>query len=1162
MVVFLSLNVNGLNDAHSRSCLWNWLKQSCKNTFIACLQETHLTDDSALALLLKDTSYSFMASHGSRHSAGVAIIFPDCYNVTQTWSVNGRFLQIELSSPELTFRVCSVYAPNHNSDKIPFFEEIASFADIAVPTILAGDFNSVMNRSLDRSNQSGFVYRDSSSDLSNLFDSFGVVDQWRRLNPSTRGYTFFRPDGSSSSRIDLVGVPHSWSPLSPSSLILSCPYSDHSAVICNVRLPSAFQYGRGFWKLNTAVLEEVDYEDRICSFWAEWRTQKQLFSSILNWWDVGKLKIKELSLSYCTSRARKLRFQRSRLNDQINGFKTRIDNGDASLVPDYKRLLSSLAAMDAEEARGEMVRSRIQWAEEGERSSSFFAKLSKSQRSKTTINLIDDEALGKIDDQSGIRGAFGAFYKDLFTREPTDANLQTCLLRNIESCLSADERKSCEGLLSLGECLDALKGMSRNKSPGLDGLPMEFYLHFWATLGNDLVEVLNHSYENMSLSSSQSRGVITLVPKKGNLCLLKNWRPITLLNVDYKIASRAIAGRMLPVLSSVIATDQVANVPGRFVGDAVLNLQAAVDYISLNNLPAAFISLDQEKAFDRVDWGFMIRTMTKMGFGSSLCRWIRTFYSAPWSSVLVNGHFSDFFPLTRGVRQGCPLSPLLYIICAEVLAANVRCCPSIVGLVLPGSDKVFKITQYADDTTIIVTSEMSFRAIIKLYELFEKASGSKLNQAKSKGLWLGCWTGRSDRPLPLLWSSVHLYCLGVFIGPSLSAETNWSPRLEKVYKHFDIWQQRGLSLTGKAVSSNMSVLSGLWYIASMVPPSSGILRSINTSLFKFIWSGKKELVARNVMFRPKSEGGYAVVNPLWKVQALHIQWLRRFFSYPNHWCDIFSFFCRRYLGGSVVEILSTPGFYVFEDLPPIFASILESWALVGGSVVNGEASLPPLQGNLRTPVITCTTKLCYNLLMSSEPVSLKCQKKFQLMYGDLYWPTTWATIHRMPLDRVSSDLAWKTAHGVLYTADRLIYIGVLVDPHCFCGERESALHLFYECSLARSVLDKVERMFFSICPLCPVLRPRHILFGFSEVELEIVPPVFGYILLVAKLAIWLARNDFRFRDVQPSLISVCGTIRGRLDFMLCTYKKRFRSDTAKRKFQRSWGIIRRHLHSF
>lgn len=135
------------------------------------------------------------------------------------------------------------------------------------------------------------------------------------------------------------------------------------------------------------------------------------------------------------------------------------------------------------------------------------------------------------------------------------------------------------------------------------------------------------------------------------------------------------------------------------------------------------MSLDQEKAFDRV--GFMVRTMTKMGFSSSLCR---TFYSARWSSVLVNGHFSDFFLLTQGVRQGCPLSPLLYIICAEVLAANVRCCPSIDGLVLPGSDKVFQITQYADDTTIIVTSEMSFRAIIKLYELYKKLLGQALTR--------------------------------------------------------------------------------------------------------------------------------------------------------------------------------------------------------------------------------------------------------------------------------------------------------------------------------------------------------------------------------------------------------------------------------------------------
>lgn len=150
-------------------------------------------------------------------------------------------------------------------------------------------------------------------------------------------------------------------------------------------------------------------------------------------------------------------------------------------------------------------------------------------------------------------------------------------------------------------------------------------------------------------------------------------------------------------------------------------------------------------------------------FYELLKQWFRAFYSKPQASVQVNGLLTPFFDLTRGVRQGCPLSPLLYIICAEVLTANVRKCPRIRGIRLPNaqSQQEIKISQYADDTTLCLTSEQSFKAVLDIYALYEKASGSKLNEGKSIGLWLGNWAGRLDQPIQLFWSSVALPCLGL-----------------------------------------------------------------------------------------------------------------------------------------------------------------------------------------------------------------------------------------------------------------------------------------------------------------------------------------------------------------------------------------------------------------
>ena len=174
----------------------------------------------------------------------------------------------------------------------------------------------------------------------------------------------------------------------------------------------------------------------------------------------------------------------------------------------------------------------------------------------------------------------------------------TGLLDNLDSFLTPEQAASCDGPLSVAEVLTALNGISRNKTPGSDGLPVEFYIEFWHVIGSDLTEVFNNAYDSDSLSKSQKLGLITLLFKKGDRLNCKNWRPITLLNVDYKLCARTIAGRLLKVLQFVVAPDQTCGVPGRFIGENVAFLRDVVSYVSGANLSVAILSLDQEKAFD------------------------------------------------------------------------------------------------------------------------------------------------------------------------------------------------------------------------------------------------------------------------------------------------------------------------------------------------------------------------------------------------------------------------------------------------------------------------------------------------------------------------------------------------------------------------------------
>ena len=319
--------------------------------------------------------------------------------------------------------------------------------------------------------------------------------------------------------------------------------------------------------------------------------------------------------------------------------------------------------------------------------------------------------------------------------------------------------------------------MAKGKSPGSDGLPMEFYVAFWDLLGEDFVNVFNASLEADLLPFSQREALIALIFKKGDRLDHKNWRPMSLLNVDYKLCARVLAGRILKVIATVVTPDQTCGDRVVILARTSPFLREVVKLANEYNLPVALLSLGQEKAFDRVDWPFLFATLAKLGFGDNFIRWVRLLYTDVRSSVLVNGYTSrPFKPSHRGVRQECPLSPLLYVLSMEVLAANVRCHPDITGLRLPGlSSPLPVLSLYADDTSTVSCSDRVTRAIFSVYGRFEQGTGAKLNLCKCEGLWLGSWCAHLDTPVPIKWTTAFIKVLGVYLDNGNLEEENWRP---------------------------------------------------------------------------------------------------------------------------------------------------------------------------------------------------------------------------------------------------------------------------------------------------------------------------------------------------------------------------------------------------
>ena len=278
---------------------------------------------------------------------------------------------------------------------------------------------------------------------------------------------------------------------------------------------------------------------------------------------------------------------------------------------------------------------------------------------------------------------------------------QTEMLRKLYKTVSPQNRQLCEKDITTVEIQKAMLTFQNNKSLGNDGLTGEFYKTFSSEmLLTDLQELYKEISEIGRMSDSMRQAVITFIYKKGEMEDITNWRPISLLNYDYKIFTKILATKMHPSLNDIIGTEQTAAIRGRAIIENLQLNRDIISYANLNNLEASIITLDQEKAFDRVNREFLFKTLRKFGYRPKLINTIEAMYNNIKAQVKVNGNMSQSFLTERGVRQGCPLSMILYIILADVTIENIRQNDDITDITI--SQTEVKISAFADDTTLYI----------------------------------------------------------------------------------------------------------------------------------------------------------------------------------------------------------------------------------------------------------------------------------------------------------------------------------------------------------------------------------------------------------------------------------------------------------------------------
>ena len=437
------------------------------------------------------------------------------------------------------------------------------------------------------------------------------------------------------------------------------------------------------------------------------------------------------------------------------------------------------------------------------------------------------------------------------------------------------------------ELLSALKSTKNDKSPGSDGFTAEFYKMFWVDIKEYLLASINCAFERGELSITQKNGIITLLPKKGkeNL-LLKNWRPISLLNQDYKLIAKCIASRIRKYLPHIIHRDQTGFMKNRYIGENINRILSIMDMADENDLQAVIVLIDFEKAFDSLEWEFIDKTLKYFNFGENMRKWVKTLYKGANCSVINNGWTSQSFSLQRGVRQGCPLSPYLFLLAAEILATKVREDTQIQGISIDGQSH--KISQFADDTSMsLLYSPDNINRAFHIFDDFEQISGLKVNYDKTEifpiGALAGCKTALyKDRHIK--WASDNVKLLGIVITHDKRdlIEMNYRPILSKMENLIKIWNLRKLSLYGKVTIIKTQLQSQLIYQLSVLPsPHKNFLNQFERLMFKFLWDSKPDKIKRVSLYGPKHEGGLSMPDVANQNIALKVAWVKRLINAEN-----------------------------------------------------------------------------------------------------------------------------------------------------------------------------------------------------------------------------------------------------------------------------------------
>ena len=526
-------------------------------------------------------------------------------------------------------------------------------------------------------------------------------------------------------------------------------------------------------------------------------------------------------------------------------------------------------------ANGIRIRSKCIWYKSGEKSSKFFLNLEKTCAKQGHLRkiLVNEN---EIQGQREVDTHLYLFFKNLFTQKLSVCEENVTKFPDQISLpkLNIEQISECEGFINEEELFSALKSMENDKSPGNDGLTKEFYETFWQDLKTPLLKSIRHSYLIDKLTVSQNQAVIKLIEKKDrDKRFIKNWHPISLLNVD--------AERVKNVIPSLVLNNQIAYVNNSFISEGGRLISDILEMTKSLQIDGILMTVDIEKAFDSVNHVFLISVLEKFSFGKNFVKWIKILLKNQESCVINGGKTSRYFQLKRGTRQGYTISPYLFILVLEVVFALIKLNKKIEGLNI--LNNTFLYTAYADDTTFFVKNENSVVEIVNTFDYFSLYSGLKINRSKCEIAGIGSKKGVNMalcgmRNVNLTNDTIKSLGISYSYNEKLAHEKNFMNYIIRIHSILKIWGTRNLTLEGKINIFKTLAFSKIIHLALVANVPASFVDLLKNIQKEFLWSGKKPKIKHDTIRNEYDNGGLKSVHIIAKIVSLQCTWIRRLFD--------------------------------------------------------------------------------------------------------------------------------------------------------------------------------------------------------------------------------------------------------------------------------------------